>query len=102
MAVINGDNNNNVLNGVFDAGGDLGDTIRGFGGNDHLNAYNPLAININWSIIDLLEGGNGDDILRGKNGGTDKLYGGAGNDSLIPLQRYSEPDGSVLGPVNTT
>lgn len=100
MAVINGDNNSNTLNGVFDAGGDVGDTIRGFGGYDTLNAYNPLAINVNWSIIDILEGGDGNDTLRGKNGGTDKLYGGAGDDQLIPLQRYNEPDGSVLDGTN--
>lgn len=100
MAVINGNNNSNTLNGVFDAGGDVGDTIRGFGGYDTLNAYNPLAINVNWSIVDILEGGDGNDILRGKNGGTDKLYGGAGDDSLIPLQRYNESDGSVLDGTN--
>lgn len=100
MAVINGDNNSNTLNGVFDAGGDVGDTIRGFGGYDTLNAYNPLTINVNWSIIDVLEGGDGNDTLRGKNGGTDKLYGGAGDDYLIPLQRYNEPDGSVLDGTN--
>ncbi len=59
MAIINGNELDNWLDGAADA-----DTINGFGGNDRLR------------------GGAGNDVLDG-GGGNDRLYGGYGDDTLI-------------------
>jgi Ca2+-binding RTX toxin-like protein len=77
MATINGNNSNNILNGVFDPlpfrpFTDRPDIINGRGGNDTLNARN---------TDDTLNGGGGNDTLNG-NGGNDTLNGNAGNDIL--------------------
>lgn len=76
MATINGNNNNNILNGVLDPFPplfrDRPDIINGLGGNDILNARD---------TNDTLNGGLGNDTLNG-NGGNDTLNGDAGNDSL--------------------
>ena len=67
MAIINGDNQDNVLNGT-----NLADTINGLDGNDVLVG---LAGN------DILNGGLGDDELFGQ-AGNDRLNGGAGADTM--------------------
>ena len=76
MATINGNNGNNILNGVFDPlppfFPDRPDIINGLGGNDILNG---LGTN------DTLNGGLGNDTLNG-NGGNDTLNGDAGNDTI--------------------
>ncbi|AFY44861.1 calcium-binding protein [Nostoc sp. PCC 7107] len=60
MAIITGDNGNNILPGTPD-----NDTIRGLGGNDQLN------------------GGAGDDILDAGLGTADEVDGGIGIDTLV-------------------
>jgi serralysin len=77
MAIINGNESNNVLNGVFDRlpfppFTDRPDIISGLAGNDILRARD---------TSDILIGGLGNDTLIG-NGGNDTLIGGAGNDIL--------------------
>jgi Ca2+-binding RTX toxin-like protein len=75
MAVINGNNLPNILNGT--AGND---TINGFGGPDVLRGF---------AGDDVLNGGNGNDTLIGAAGndflnggaGVDIMFGGAGNDT---------------------
>lgn len=67
MAIINGDELNNVINGTNDS-----DTINGFGGNDVLRGY---------SGNDLLNGGDGDDQIEGSYG-ADTIVGGLGNDRI--------------------
>jgi Ca2+-binding RTX toxin-like protein len=77
MAIINGDNQDNVLTGT-----NLPDTINGFDGHDVLIG---LAGN------DILYGGLGDDELFGQDGndvlngnsGADTMTGGAGNDIYV-------------------
>ena len=59
MAIIDGDNGNNLYIGTPDA-----DQIRGFG------------------AIDLLRGGSGNDTIEGGDG-PDSLYGDLGNDSIL-------------------
>jgi Ca2+-binding RTX toxin-like protein len=66
-AVIDGDDNDNTLNGTSDS-----DTISGYGGNDRLNGFD---------LEDTLYGGGGNDILTGHNG-IDQLFGGSGDDAL--------------------
>ncbi|MGL4965691.1 MAG: beta strand repeat-containing protein [Inquilinus sp.] len=61
MAIINGDDTPNILDGTL---GD--DTINGFGGDDELSGLDGN---------DVLSGGNGDDVLRG-GAGADSLIGG--------------------------
>jgi Ca2+-binding RTX toxin-like protein len=72
VAIINGDDNSNVIDGTSDD-----DTINGFGGDDSLSGMDGN---------DVLNGGDGDDVLYGgsvSNGeGIDLLHGGAGADSL--------------------
>lgn len=68
MAVIDGDDTNNILNG-----GDADDTINGFGGNDSLDGGGG---------IDTLNGGDGADSLLLRAG--DSGFGGAGDD-LVSL-----------------
>ena len=72
MAIINGNNGNNVLSGVIDGFPDQPDIFNARGGNDVINAR---------GTNDRLNGGTGNDTLRG-NGGNDLLNGGTGNDSL--------------------
>ena len=67
MAIINGDNQDNVLTGT-----NLADTINGFDGHDVL---------IGLSGNDILNGGLGDDELFGQ-AGNDLLNGGAGADTM--------------------
>jgi len=94
MATINGNNFNNVLNGVVDPLFpfflDQPDTFNGFDGNDTINALgtndilNGGAGNdqlFGGSGADVLSGGQGDDVLFGGRG-ADILTGGAGNDNL--------------------
>ena len=77
MAIINGDNQDNVLTGT-----NLADTINGFDGHDVL-----IGLDGN----DILNGGLGDDELFGQAGndllnggaGADIMNGGAGNDIYI-------------------
>ncbi len=59
MAIIDGDNGNNLYIGTADE-----DRIRGFGG------------------IDLLRGGSGDDLIEGGDG-PDSLYGDQGDDYIL-------------------
>jgi Ca2+-binding RTX toxin-like protein len=67
MATLNGDNNDNIIDGTTSA-----DSIYGFDGDDILSG---LAGN------DALYGGDGNDELSGGDG-ADTLVGGAGNDYL--------------------
>jgi Ca2+-binding RTX toxin-like protein len=76
MAIINGDEGNNFLNGtLFD------DLIQGFGGTDVLFARDGQ---------DTLDGGSGSDFLFGGNG-DDSLNGGLDNDII-----YGERDNDTL------
>jgi len=72
MAIINGNNGNNVLFGVIDGFPDQPDIFNARGGNDVINAR---------GTNDRLNGGTGNDTLRG-NGGNDSLDGGTGADNL--------------------
>lgn len=87
MAIINGDNNNNILNGTIG-----NDVIHGLSGNDIINggggAHDELFGDDGNDFIDainggnhLLDGGSGDDQLFGGNG-NDTLKGGTGNDLM--------------------
>jgi len=69
-----GDDNANILDGGADRNGvlDLGDVLRGNGGNDKLYGR---------SGDDILYGDDGNDALYG-NDGADTLYGGIGKDTL--------------------
>ena len=94
MAVINGDNGPNTLNGTARAdtirglGGD--DTLNGLGGNDQLFGGEGNDTANGGSGIDTLRGGNGSDRLNGQasfdrllgEDGDDRLDGGDGDDTL--------------------
>lgn len=68
MAIVDGDNGDNVLDGTNSA-----DVINGFGGDDILNGLGGS---------DVLDGGTGNDSLFGGSG-TNTLTGGTGADSFI-------------------
>jgi hypothetical protein len=72
VAIVNGDDNPNVIDGTSD-----NDTINGFGGGDTLSGL---------AGDDVLNGGDGDDVLNGGSfsdqQGADLLHGGAGADTL--------------------
>jgi Ca2+-binding RTX toxin-like protein len=86
MATITGDNTDNHLVGTADEdwvfGNDGNDTLEGLGGRDFL--YGGLG-------NDLIMGGDGDDYLSAGTGtampgledGVERLFGNAGNDSLV-------------------
>jgi Ca2+-binding RTX toxin-like protein len=76
MAIINGNNSNNVINGSSQ-----NDTIIAYGGDDivHGNAGND-TIN-GWSGNDTLYGDEGNDTLNG-GGNNDSIHGGIGDDIL--------------------
>jgi Ca2+-binding RTX toxin-like protein len=75
-------------------GGNLADTIRGFGGNDLLDGGNGA---------DYIDGGNGNDYILGGDGadtligglGNDRQYGGAGEDVLYLSAGADYIDGGV-------
>lgn len=76
MAVITGDNNDNVLSATESS------SIKGLGGNDTIYGSN---------FYDIIEGGTGNDVIYGNGGndvvigneGSDKLYGGDGDDLIV-------------------
>jgi Ca2+-binding RTX toxin-like protein len=68
MAVILGDNADNIMTGTRFA-----DVIIGFGGNDEIRGRGGS---------DLIYGGRGSDDLRG-NAGHDLIVGGSGNDDIV-------------------
>jgi Ca2+-binding RTX toxin-like protein len=85
VKAINGNGNNNTLNGT--TGHDLinglggSDTLNGGAGNDSLYGGDGADSLIGGSGTDLLYGGLGNDTLLGGDG-DDLLQGGSGNDSL--------------------
>ncbi|MCC7425487.1 MAG: calcium-binding protein [Alphaproteobacteria bacterium] len=79
MAIINGDENDNVLNGDTDLG-DVNDTINGLGGNDTLSGLTGDDILNGGDGDDILDGGEGNDTLNG-DAGTDTMAGGLGDDN---------------------
>ncbi|MCC5667619.1 hypothetical protein LC653_27980, partial [Nostoc sp. CHAB 5784] len=95
MATINGNNFNNILNGIVDpfifpSGliiADLPDIINGFGGNDILNALD---------TDDTLNGDAGNDTLNG-GAGTDTFKGSQGNDIINGGDGIDTADYSQLG-----
>lgn len=86
MAKINGDGNDNTLDGTS-----KGDTIKGFDGDDILNGLLGNDKLYGGDDSDLLNGGAGKDKLYGDDGtdtlnggdGADTLDGGAGDDDLF-------------------
>jgi Ca2+-binding RTX toxin-like protein len=68
MAIINGNNGDNILEG-----GNASDIINGYEGNDTLKGG---------ADNDTLKGGTGNDRLNGGTG-NDRLIGGSGNDILV-------------------
>ena len=76
MAIINGNNRNNVLRGT-----PFNDLIRAFGGNDLSYSNNGNDKLYGGDGRDILFGGNGNDVIEG-NKGDDLMIGGAGNDVL--------------------
>jgi uncharacterized delta-60 repeat protein len=86
MAVINGNNGNNTLNGTAQA-----DTIDGLGGNDIINGLAGNDILRGGANVDTIDGGTGNDTITG---GThdDTLNGGTGNDTFV----YATGDGLDL------
>ena len=95
MATINGNNFNNVLNGVVDPLFpfflDQPDTFNGFDGNDTINALGTNDILNGGAGNDTLNGGAGNDTLNGDDGddtlnggtGADNMNGGFGNDTYV-------------------
>ena len=86
MAIIQGNNAANALNGVFDPSLfplslDLPDTFYGRGGNDIINALGTDDTLNGGDGDDTLNGGDGNDVLNGDSG-DDTLNGGSGNDVL--------------------
>ncbi|MBE0546227.1 MAG: cadherin-like domain-containing protein, partial [Rubrivivax sp.] len=74
---VTGTSKNDILAGTY---GD--DTLIGGDGDDVLDGY--------WGGNNRLDGGDGDDVLKGSygingSGANDTLFGGAGNDTLLPL-----------------
>ncbi len=76
MAIINGDINDNIIDGTANA-----DTINGFAGNDALVGHLGADTLNGGSNDDDLYGGDGADTLNGGNG-ADSLEGSAGADTL--------------------
>ncbi len=76
MALVVGDNNDNVLHGT---GGS--DTEVGQGGNDALFGSSGNDLLVGGTGNDALNGGAGNDVLVG-GGGNDHIVGGLGNDAL--------------------
>ncbi len=86
MAIINGNNGNNVLRGTrfsdIISGLDGNDDIFGDRGDDILDGGNDDDILDGGDGNDTVIGGEGDDVLDGGRGG-DSLFGGEGNDTLL-------------------
>lgn len=76
MAVINGDNNSNILYATESS------QINGYGGNDTIYGSN---------FYDIIHGGTGNDVIYANGGndavigneGSDQLYGGDGDDLIV-------------------
>ncbi|MBL0402782.1 calcium-binding protein [Microvirga aerilata] len=71
--VINGNDTNEVLDGLDDASVDYADVIYGHGGNDTINGGDGK---------DFLHGGAGNDSINGGDNNDDTLVGGEGEDVL--------------------
>lgn len=80
MAIINGNDLDNVLNGDLDA--NINDTINGFGGNDVLLGLSGNDRLFGGAGADQLLGGSGADLLDGGSG-ADRLDGGLGDDVFV-------------------
>lgn len=105
---LEGDGDENSLDGGSVHGTDVGDTLNGRGGDDSLSGGpgddtldgGPGDDNLSGSTgSDTMRGGDGDDSLTGDTGtdagqnGNDTLEGGAGNDLLTPARGNNTVDG---------
>lgn len=92
MAVFNGNNKDNLVNGTenFDVIKGFGgnDTLYGFGGHDQIWGGDGNDIIFGGDGNDLIDGGKGNDTLNGGSG-DDTLNGGDGNDVLKGYNQFS-------------
>ncbi len=80
MATINGDNNNNTLNGIVESPSDLDDFMYGFGGND---TFRPQGTAYTYA-----DGGDGNDTFWGRANTNDYFVGGTGNDTFLDTSGF--------------
>ncbi len=93
MALINGDDNNNVLNGTI-----LSDLLKGLGGDDTLNGGAGLDTLVGGPGIDASHGGLGADSMvvgQGDAIGGEIYDGGSGNDKLQLSRFFDQTSGDL-------